>query len=52
MLTAHHLVQIEGDALAVADGIHHHQRLTRTQLHDVARRKKVRVAETPEACRS
>ena len=43
------LVQIEGDALAVADGVDDHQRLTRTQLHDVAGGEKVRVAETSEA---
>src|SRR5712692_10682804 len=48
-LPAQHLVQIEGDALAVANRIHHHQRLTRTQLHYVPCRKKVRVAETSEA---
>ena len=48
-LAAQHFVQIEGNALPVANGIHHHQRLTRTQLHDVARRKKVGVAETSEA---
>ena len=45
---AQHLVQIERDALAVADGIHDHQRLARSHLHDVARRKEVRVAETAE----
>jgi hypothetical protein len=27
-LAAHHLVQIEGDALAVAHRVHHHERLT------------------------
>src|SRR5208337_3948360 len=48
-LPAQYLVQIECDALPVANRIHHHQRLTRTQLHNVACRKKVRVAETPEA---
>src|SRR5207244_6613618 len=45
-LSAKHLVEIEGDALAVTNGIYHHQRLTRTQLHDIACREKVRFAET------
>jgi len=41
-----HLVQIECDALPIANGIHHHQRLTHTKLHDIACRENVRVAET------
>ena len=47
-LAAEHLVEIERDALAVADGVHHHQRLARSELHDVAGGEEVRVAETPE----
>src|SRR6266487_1548181 len=47
-LPAQHLVQIESDALPVANGIHHHQRLTRTKLYNVACRKELRVAETSE----
>ena len=48
-LSAHHLVQIEGNAFSVAHRIHHHQRLTCAQLHNVACRKKVRVTQTSEA---
>src|SRR5208337_60924 len=45
----HYFVEIEGDALAVTHRVHHHERLTHAQLHDIARRKKVRVTETSEA---
>ena len=48
-LPTQHLVQIECDALSIANRVDHHQGLTGTPLHDIARGKKVRVAETSEA---
>ena len=45
---AEHLVEIERDALAVADGVDDHQRLTRSELDDVAGGEEVRVAEASE----
>src|SRR5580700_1741942 len=47
--TAQHLIQIEGDALTISNRVYYHQRLTRTELHDIARCEKVRVAQTSEA---
>ena len=45
---AEHLVEVERDALAVADRVHHHQRLAGPELDDVAGGEEVRVAETSE----
>ena len=47
-LPAKHFVQVERRPLPITHGIHHHQRLTRAQLHDVAGREKVCIAQTPE----
>ena len=47
-LSAHDFVEIEGDALAVADGVDDHQRLAGAKLHDVAGSEEVCVAETAE----
>ncbi len=49
VFAAQDLVHIEGNPLAVADGIHHHQLAAAAQLHDVAGREKVSVAQTSEA---
>ena len=46
--SAHHFVEIERDALAIADGIDDHQRLTGTDLSDVAGGEEVGVAEAAE----
>ncbi len=47
-LAAEHLVEVERDALAVADGVDHHQRLAGAELHDVAGGEELRVAEASE----
>ena len=46
--SAHHFVEIECDALAVANRIDDHQRLAGAELHDIARGKEVRVAKAAE----
>src|SRR5499427_5617266 len=48
-LTAQHLVQIEGHALSVADSVDDHQRLARSELHDVTGGEYFRAAEASEA---
>ena len=47
-LVAQDLVEVERDALAVADRVDDHQRLAAAELHDVAGGEEVRVAEPPE----
>src|SRR5580704_829788 len=42
---AYHFVQIEGDTFAVANSVDNHERLSRTDLRDIPRGEKVRVAE-------
>src|ERR1700722_13422413 len=48
LLAAHYLVEIEGNTFAISNGIDHHQRLTGTELSDVARREEVGVAQAAE----
>ena len=51
-LAAQDLVDVERDALAVADRVDDHQRLTGAELHDVAGGEELRVAEPAERDRS
>ena len=48
LFSAHNFVQIERDALAVANRVHHHQRLAGTNLSDVAGGEEVGVAKAAE----
>ena len=50
--SAHHFVEIERDALAIADGIDDHQWLAGTNLCDIARGEEVGIAEACRTCPS